>query len=808
MATAPGDEHANDANEPRGLWGPAARTRMCVALAAWCAGSLLGWHLQRVDAWWWLAAACVALCAAGVLSRRARGGATTAAIVVATVFASAGWTHVRLHRLAGNDLRVLAADQTLVRMRGMVIAPPELTPPPRGALAKFRFASADQTLRVAVDTVYARSGESDAPIAARGVVRVIVEGVEPTGVSAGDVVEVAGLYRPPARRADVNRPSHDPEAAGVVNLRDRRGLRVVPRTVLEQCVGVLYEARAALVARCEEAIDAALPRTGVLEDAEQRALMMDLVLGKQTPDGQPGSAVAPTFTRLGLAHALSISGFHLSVMAWLALQTLRLTGERGRMESVVVIVLVLLYMLVVPPSSPVVRAGVLTIAVLLGEALGRRYDRVTLLAWAAWLIVVWSPQALWSIGFQLTFALTAALVWLGMRAQDRVFGERLFRTRPRDAIAIRPWAFVRDKGREAISTALLCWGVGTPIVMCAVGVVNPWAAVASVLVGLPLTAALVLGYVVLVIGLISPTAAAWCALPLEMAARGTMAIATWMDGWPLTVVRVPPVSAAWALCASMAAAWWFSRGSKHSRGVLAVLLVALGGWLGAEWFVNAREQHTIEMRIDALSVVRGSSVLVRSEGQALLFDAGGVSDVGLRRVPDACRSLGVWHVPMVIASGPATAVALGTVDAAQMLDAKVFGVPAWAESAAGREPDRLWGHITRAAGKGGVGVQGLSAGMEIRLGTCVARVLTPAVGDGSAPVTLVVEGAGQRVLLVGRPTDEQVDTLATAASDLAIDALVSGASETITRRLAKRLGVVRVVQTHDLEAPEVLEYAK
>ena len=797
-----------DHSEPRGLWGPAARTRMCVALAAWCAGSLLGWHLQRVDAWWWLAAACVALCAAGVLSWRARGRASTAAIVAATVFASAGWTHVRLHRLAADDLRVLAADQTLVRMRGMVIAPPELTPPPRGTLARFRFASADQTLRVAVDTVYERRGENDAPIAARGVVRVIVEGVEPTGVSAGDVVEVAGLYRPSLRRAEARRPAHDPDAAGILTLRDRRGLRVVQGTTVERVLGAAIEARAVLVARCEQAMDAALPRTGVLADAERRALMMDLVLGKQTPDGQPGSAVAPTFTRLGLAHALSISGFHLSVMAWLALQALRLTGERGRMESLVVIVLVLLYMLVVPPSSPVIRAGALTIAVLLGEALGRRYDRVTLLAWAAWLIVVWSPQALWSIGFQLTFALTAALVWLGLRAQDRVFGERLFRTRPRDAIVVRPWVFVRDKGREAISTALLCWAVGTPIVMCAVGVVNPWAAVASVLVGLPLTAALVLGYVVLVIGLISPTAAAWCAWPLETAARGTMAIASWMDEWPLTVVRVPPVSAAWALCASMAAAWWFSRGSKHSRGVLAVLVVALGGWLGVEWFVNARQQHTFEMRIDALSVVRGSSVLVRSEGQALLFDAGGVSDVGLRRVPDACRALGAWHVPLVIASGPATAAVLGTVDAAQMLDAEAFAVPAWARHAAGRDPDQLWGHVIRAATTSGTSLQGLSAGMEIRLGRCVARVLTPAADDGQTPVSLVIEGAGRRVLLVGRPTDEQVDTIGAAASGMDIGALVSGAGETLTRRLAKRLGVVRVVQTHDLAAPEVLEYAK
>lgn len=793
-----------DDSKPRGLWGPAARTRMCAALAAWCAGSMLGWHLYGIDAWWWFVAALGALVTAGLLARREAWRALSAALLAAVVVVAGGWTHVRLHRLAADDLRVIAQDQTLLRVRGMVIEPPGLTPPPRGALAQFRFASADQTLRVAVDTVIGADGVA---MRARGTVRVIVEGTEPTGVLAGELVEVAGLYRPAVRR-ETGKPASDPSAAGIVTLRDRRGLRVVQGGIIERVVGAAIEAKSALTARCEQAMDAALPRTGVLEDEESRALMMDLVLGKGTPDGRMGSDVGPTFTRLGLAHALSISGFHLSVMAWLALHALRLTGERGRMESAAVIGLVLVYMIVVPPSSPVIRAGVLTIAVLLGEAMGRRYDRVTLLAWAALLILVWSPQSLWSMGFQLTFALTGALVWLGARAQDRVFGERLFRRRASDGALTRPWAYVWDKAREAVSTALLCWGVGTPIVMCTVGVVNPWAAVASVLVGLPLTVALVLGYAVLVIGLVSPTAAAWCAGPLNMAARGTMAIANWMDTWPLTVVRTPPVGAAWALCASLAAAWWFSRGSKHSRGVLAVLVVALGAWLAGAWFIDAHRRHQIELRIDALSVVRGSSVLVQSEGQALLFDAGGVSDVGLRRVPDACRAEGAWHVPLIVASGPATATVLGTVDAAAMLEAQAFGVPAWATREVGREPDRLWGHVIRKASATGARLEGLAAGMQFSLGRSVVRVLTPALGDEHTPVALVIEGGGTRVLLIGRPTDEQVDTIASAALAAPVDVLVSGASETLTRRLAKRLGVARVVQTHDLEMAETIEFGR
>jgi len=814
-----------DGRDSRGLRGPPARLRVCAALLAWCLGSLVSWHLPDIDAWRWIIAAIASLAIAAAFARvstRPLGSRAVAFSLLSAAFlASVAWTNVRLHRLAADNLRVLVPEQSLLTLRGQVIETPRLTPPPRGELARFRFASADQSLRLDVRSVVVAgdANANDQQIRARGTVRVIVDGPDALGIVAGDVVELRGLFRPTRPRTTSQGPPFAPDAVGTLSLRDRGAIRAVEHSGWSRVRGAWLAARAAMQHRCAAALAAALPRTGAMEDEESRALMLDLVLGQGTPSNQPGGEVAPTLTRLGLAHALSISGFHLSVMAWLALQTLRLTGERGRAESLLVAALVLLYMFVVPTSSPVVRAGVLTIAVLMGEGLGRRYDRVTLLAWAAWLILLVRPVELWSIGFQLTFALTAALVWIGAAAHDRVFGERLFKPRPGTPRSMS--RRVRDTTREAISTAVLCWGVGSPIVMAGVGVLNPWAMLASVLVGVPLTIALVAGYITLALGLVLPTLAAWFGPLLRLAAGGTMRLAHAIDALPGTVIRVPPTPIAWAACASLAIAWWFSRGRRRSRGVFAVLAVGLGGWLVGAWTINAVAQHRIDLRFDALSVRDGSAVLVRSRGEALLFNVGGVSDVGLRRVPDACRDLGAWHVPTIIVSGSSQAVSLGAPDAATMLGTRHVVVPQWAKERAAREPSQLWGSLVRGIEEAGATTHALATGDTISIGGVTLRVLTPGGTSDSAndavaattprtPMSLVLEAAARnagqpprRVLLVGRPSDDEADAIITAAEREAalapFNLLVSGASDTITTRLAKRLGVVRVLRTHDLE---------
>jgi hypothetical protein len=70
-------------------------------------------------------------------------------------------------------------------------------------------------------------------------------------------------------------------------------------------------------------------------------LLVNLLLGEREAQID-GSYEA--FRRVGLAHVLAISGFHLSVLAGLVLLVLRLGGSTHRWHGVVVIAVVLIYL--------------------------------------------------------------------------------------------------------------------------------------------------------------------------------------------------------------------------------------------------------------------------------------------------------------------------------------------------------------------------------------------------------------------------------------------------------------------------------
>src|SRR5205823_4667612 len=87
-----------------------------------------------------------------------------------------------------------------------------------------------------------------------------------------------------------------------------------------------------------------------------------------------------------------------------------------------VAVLVALYMLVLPAQAPILRAGILVLVLLIADASGRRYDRATLLGWIALALLIIRPLDAWSLGFQLSFGIVAALLLLGDTVHHRLWG--------------------------------------------------------------------------------------------------------------------------------------------------------------------------------------------------------------------------------------------------------------------------------------------------------------------------------------------------------------------------------------------------
>ena len=122
----------------------------------------------------------------------------------------------------------------------------------------------------------------------------------------------------------------------------------------------------------------------------------------------------------GLAHFLSISGLHMSLIAALMFFTIRLLisfipplairYDSKKKAAVFAIFISFIYLLISGAEIPAQRAFIMTFIVLLGVLFSRNAISVRMLCFAALIVLVISPQALVSASFQMSFAAVLVLV--------------------------------------------------------------------------------------------------------------------------------------------------------------------------------------------------------------------------------------------------------------------------------------------------------------------------------------------------------------------------------------------------------------
>ena len=138
-------------------------------------------------------------------------------------------------------------------------------------------------------------------------------------------------------------------------------------------------------------------------DGEPLALMAALTLGDRS---QLQSDLRDPFARSGVSHVLALSGLHLSLLfalfQWIVLRRMPLGTRRYALAAVVGVVLMWGYVLVAGMPLSLVRAAVMFTLVQGFAIFQRRSISVANLALAATAILVWQPQALFDVGYQLS----------------------------------------------------------------------------------------------------------------------------------------------------------------------------------------------------------------------------------------------------------------------------------------------------------------------------------------------------------------------------------------------------------------------
>jgi competence protein ComEC len=301
------------------------------------------------------------------------------------------------------------------------------------------------------------------------------------------------------------------------------------------------------------------------------------------------------FMRSGTFHVFSVSGLHVGVIAGALRLLATVIRLRTRTAAGVTLALLWLYVLITGAGAPSVRAFVMIAFVLASGCFRLPGNAFAALVASALLLLLLEPLQLFSTGFQMSYTVVAALLLLGAPLAQRGLERwRPFALRPRPEW--RWWHEATDWiGRVVITSTAGCWAAFLASIPAGIGyfgVLSPGSLPANLLV-LPLSsAALVAGFVSLLVGLagVHPWSALFnaAAALLILATETLLTRATALPGvWFAAAFRadwLPAASMAAfvaVLVAGAAGDWTARRGGFWTPVLFVALLLIFGVKFGS-----------------------------------------------------------------------------------------------------------------------------------------------------------------------------------------------------------------------------------
>lgn len=457
------------------------------------------------------------------------------------------------------------------------------------------------------------------------------------------------------------------------------------------------------------------------------ALLAGLLLGERSALPRE---IDESFRRAGVYHILAVSGFNVALLAGAVFGGLAMCGIPRRGAAGVAAGVLVGFALVVGGQPSVLRATVMGLLLLAALLLDRESQLPNALALAVLALLLWRPGDLWEPGFQLSFAATAGIVYLGPVITARLIA----RGAPARLAA-------------AVAVSLGAQAAVTPLMLAHFNQFSLIGVVANLLV-VPLAAvATTLGMVTLLVELASGAVATLLFHALWLVLIALRAVVSLAAAVPAAMVHLPAPSAATAV--AWYGALFLSPGMTGSRriravvGALAVLVVGLSIW---PWL---RPTETM-LRVTFLDVGQGDAALIElPEGPRLLVDGG---PGGARRFDVGERVLApfLWNRPL--ARLDAVALTHWDTDHSGGLAAVLdhFHVGEFWESGRppGGAPETVAALVRSRAPR-----RALAAGQRLWLGRALITVLGPGPDPAQTPndqsLVLRLDWRGVSLLLTG-----------------------------------------------------------
>ncbi len=234
------------------------------------------------------------------------------------------------------------------------------------------------------------------------------------------------------------------------------------------------------------------------------------------------------FKDTGMAHVLAVSGLNAAILIGFVYFVLKLLRAGRKTRLVIALVFVAAYTCLTGFTPSIVRAAVMSCAVLLGTHFGRQNDTLNYLSLAFILSLLVRPLDLFTAGFQLSFAAVFGMLTIGNQARrlwDKALKKRLMRT-----------------GNALAASAGATAGT-TPILAASFNRLSTLSIFVNLVI-IPLaSAATVLVFIAALFGVIMGSSAAFAAFPASASIKAMLYIIKLAAQVPFVAVNVPSPSA-------------------------------------------------------------------------------------------------------------------------------------------------------------------------------------------------------------------------------------------------------------------------
>ncbi|GBD97892.1 MAG TPA: DNA internalization-related competence protein ComEC/Rec2 [Nitrospirae bacterium] len=370
------------------------------------------------------------------------------------------------------------------------------------------------------------------------------------------------------------------------------------------------------------------------------------------------------FSATGLAHLLSISGTHFGLLAFMVFISIRTVIKYlpikllSRMTlyitptSIAIVItlpVLVFYALISGTGTPTVRSLIMVFIYMLALFLGRKGQWLNSLSIAAVIILLWNPEALFELSFQLSFI---AVFSIGYVMEKRVenSAQNAELQSPLTKVGIKGGVTGIQRISEKVKTAILITiaaVLGTAPIVALVFKQFPLISPVTNLIITPLVCFVILplGFVTGFGALLFNMSSMPLSGPVDVVTHFTLKLIKWFSNIPYASYHIPDPS--FAIIALYFLSLIFLMKSKFKWRFLPLILV-LCFYLFSPYLLNN------SLRVTFLDVGQGdASVIELPDGKIMLIDGSTHEpDMGQRVIAPYLWSRGIRRVDYMVMSHP------------------------------------------------------------------------------------------------------------------------------------------------------------